>query len=342
VQGKKAYARLTLDLARQAKNDLARSASLDRQAAVAQALASAARLAGNDDLAAKAEAELAAIDRTLDDEYRAKVPPFKPDLYAGREDPEHDRVVVLELFTGSECPPCIAADVGFDALLATYKPTELIALQYHTNIAGPDPLTNPASGSRAAFYGIGGTPSTYFNGLKAAGGGGGMDVAKLKYDHYREQIDQQLAGKKSANIELQLTRSGAKIAVNAAAQTENKAGAKFDAESKLRLRVALTEREIRFVGGNRLWFHHHVVRGLPGGVEGTPLVAGEGKVELTIDLEELRDQLGTQLDGFAKESHTTAIMPKIELKHLAVVVFVQDDGDKRILHAVEAAVPGAE
>ena len=54
-----------------------------------------------------------------------------------------NKVAVLELFTGAQCPPCVAADVAFDALEKSYKHTDLILLQYHMHIPGPDPLTNP-------------------------------------------------------------------------------------------------------------------------------------------------------------------------------------------------------
>jgi len=342
LQGKKVYATLALDLAQQAKKSLAKDATLDQQASVAQALAGAAKLAGKDDLAAKAEAELAVLDGKLDEEYHAKVPPFKPEHYAGRKDPEQNRVVMFELFTGAQCPPCVAADVAFDALLSTYKPTELVTLQYHLHIPGPDPLTNPDSVARSQYYSVGGTPSTYFNGVTAAGGGGGMPQSEGKYRQFRQEIDKQLAGAKSAKIELQVTRSGDKILVKATAQVEGRDDAKDDDESKLHLRVALTEEAIRYVGGNQLRFHHHVVRGFPGGVEGKALTAGEGNVELTIDLDEVRDGLGKYLDDFAKGSGFPASLPKLDFKGLAVVAFVQDDADKRILHAAQAAVPEAE
>jgi len=35
-----------------------------------------------------------------------------------------------------------------------------------------------------------------------------------------------------------------------------------------RLRLVLVEESIRYVGGNKLRFHHQVVRALPGGVKG--------------------------------------------------------------------------
>jgi len=343
LHGKKAYARLALELAEQSRKELAKDASLEQQAAVLQALAGAASLAGKVDLADRTETELAVIDGKLDDEYHATVPPFKPEPFAGRESSAHDRVVLFELFTGAQCPPCVAADVAFDALLSTYKPTEFIALQYHLHIPGPDPLTNPDAVSRSQYYSANSTPSTFFNGVAAARGGGGMPQSKGKYDQFRQEIDKQLAGPKSGKIELQLTRSGDKILVTALARAVSQDNAKDDAkeksEPKLRLRVVLTEVSIRYVGGNRLRFHHHVVRGFPGGVEGKELEAGEGKVEVAIDLDQVRQGLTDYLDDFAKGSGFPAALPKIQFKGLAVVAFVQDDADKRVLHAVQASVP---
>jgi hypothetical protein len=85
-----------------------------------------------------------------------------------------------------------------------------------------------------------------------------------------------------------------------------------------------------------------VVRGFPGGVEGKELAAGEAKTEATIDLEEVRKGLTEYLDGYSKDSSFPAALPKIDFKGLAVVAFVQDDADKRILHAVQFSVPEAK
>ncbi len=48
------------------------------------------------------------------------------------------------------------------------------------------------------------------------------------------------------------------------------------------------------------------------------------------------------LDDFAKGSGFPAALPKMDFKSLAVVAFVQDDADKRVLHAVQASVPEAQ
>ncbi len=41
------------------------------------------------------------------------------------------------MFTGAECPPCVAVDLAFDGLLKAYKPTDVICLQYLHPAAGP-------------------------------------------------------------------------------------------------------------------------------------------------------------------------------------------------------------
>ncbi|MBS0262671.1 MAG: hypothetical protein JSS02_12025 [Planctomycetes bacterium] len=362
ILGRKPYSALGLELAEQNRKELKADASLEQQANALQALARAARAAEKDELAATTEKELVLIDAKLDEEYHQKVPPFAPEKFEGRSNPEHNRVVVFELFTGAQCPPCVAADVAFDAILSTYQHTELIALQYHLHIPGPDPLTNADSETRAKFYSVRGTPSTYFNGITAAGGGGGMPQSKSKYDQFRGEIDKQLAGGRSAQIDLKLERKGEKIAVTAVAQAEVKKPAaeekkekdagsdekgqakdegKAGTGSQLRLRLVLTEESIRYVGGNKLRFHHHVVRGFPGGVEGLELTDGAGKLELTVDLNDVRKVLSDYVETYGKARPFANSPPKLDFKGLALVALIQDDSDKSILHAVQLPVPEA-
>ena len=164
------YANLTLELAEQADKEIDEEQSLEQKAAVVAILARAAKLAGKADIARAAETRSAGLESRLDQEYRKKVPPFAPEKFAGRKDPKADHVVLMELFTGAQCPPCVAADVAFDALLETYQATELIGLQYHLHIPGPDPLTNKDSQSRQQYYGdeVSGTPAVFFNGEHSA------------------------------------------------------------------------------------------------------------------------------------------------------------------------------
>ncbi|AMV38740.1 hypothetical protein [Planctomyces sp. SH-PL62] len=347
IAGSKPFAETALKLGQELDKGLAADASTDAKAVLVKLLATAARNAGKADLAADAEGRAAKLDAQLDAEYHEKVPPFKPTPYEGRKKPGATQPVVLELFTGAQCPPCVAADVAFDALLKTYKPTDFIGLQYHLHIPGPDPLTNADAVARQGYYGdeVRGTPSTFFNGRSDGAGGGPMAASENKYNEYRGLIDEMLEQSGKTEVALDAKREGEEITIVASANSPTpaaKADAKDvkDAKSSLRLRLALTEESVRYVGGNKLRFHHHVVRALPGGAEGTELVDGKGKVELKVNLVELREKLNTYVSEYAKERPFPAATPEIALKNLSVVAFVQDDLDKAILGAV--SVPVAE
>src|SRR5262249_34687999 len=108
-----------------------------------------------------------------------------PVKFAGRKG-KSERVAVVELFTGAECPPCVAADLAFDALGKTFNAKDVVLLQYHLHIPGPDPLTNPDSVARRGYYrdDIDGTPKILFNGKLQDFEGGGFDEAQERYDEY--------------------------------------------------------------------------------------------------------------------------------------------------------------
>src|SRR4029077_11185162 len=144
------------------------------------------------------------------------------EAFAGRK-AMSDRPVVLELFTGTQCPPCVAAAVAFEALHETYKPAELVLLQYHLHIPGPDPLANPDAEARWAYYGKSspdearGVPTTLFNGKAGAVGGGVMAKAEEKYKQYRQVIAPLLktncAARLSASAVMQDNKINIKVEV---------------------------------------------------------------------------------------------------------------------------------
>jgi hypothetical protein len=329
LRGKKGLVELTFKLAQEADQNVTEETPLETRAMLATALAEAAESLGKSDLAAATRKRVEDFEAKLDEEYHEKVPPFKPEPVA-RKDPQSTRVVLMELFTGAQCPPCVAADVAFDALIDSYKPADLITLQYHLHIPGPDPLTNADTIARARYYpDLRGTPSTFFNGKTEAGGGGSMAMSQGKYEAYRKVIDEQLSGEKLAQIELKAALQNDAISIKASAHV-----AEPKPESKLRLRLALVEETIKYVGGNRLRFHHHVVRAMPGGVEGVELKDGKVEAEQVVNLAELRSSLTKYLDEFAADTPFPNPLPPIKLEKLSVVAFVQDDADKTVLHAV--------
>src|SRR5262249_41636594 len=140
--------------------------------------------------------------------------------FAGRKEKGANRVAVMELFTGAQCPPCVAADVAFDALEKAYDHKDLVLIQYHMHIPGPDPLTNPDTIARWDYYSekfpndIRGRPSTIFNGKPLAGGGGGMANAHSKFDAYKTIIDPLLEKTSPIKIDGAAKLAGEKVTLD--------------------------------------------------------------------------------------------------------------------------------
>lgn len=304
------------------------SVQLDYLSTVAEVLEAAGR---NDD-AADIRKRLAKLEEQDFAEY-AKSAPFRPEPFEGRKG-KSDRAVLVELFTGAECPPCVAADLAFDALTKTYKPTEVVLLQYHLHIPGPDPLTNPDSLARLEYYGnkIRGTPTIFFNGKPAQGGGGPLSQARRSYAAFREAIDPLLEKLPEARIELSASKQGAAIDIKAQVSDLARTG------DSIRLRFALVEEYVRYQGGNNLRYHHHVVRAMPGGPKGIALKQKSGEHSAKVDLDELRAKLNEYLDEYAKEDEFPKPDRPIGLKSLRVVAFVQDDDTNEILQAAQVEV----
>lgn len=283
------------------------------------------------------EVALDKIEGQLDKEYLATVPPFKPAAYAGRKD-EANQVAVLELFTGAQCPPCVAADVAFDALEKAYPHKDLVLIQYHMHIPGPDPLTNPSSVARWDYYRkhfaaeIRGTPSTLFNGKPSAGGGGGMANARKKYDDYTAIINPIL--EKSTPVKASGTASRQGDQIKIAVEVYG-----AESEDPLKLRVLLVEDSIKYVGSNRLRFHHQVVRAMPGGAEGIDIKSKTFKHDVTADISKIRGDLNKYLDEYAEKTRPFPYPQRpLDMKHLKVIAIVQNDKTAEIIQAVQLEV----
>jgi hypothetical protein len=278
-------------------------------------------------------AELAKVEAKIDTEYMAKVPPFKPAAFVGRKDKNANQVVVMELFTGAQCPPCVAADVAFDALNKSYKPSELVLIQYHLHIPGPDPLTNSDTQARAKYYGANSTPTTVFNGKKAAGGGGGMANSEGKFHQYTGVIDPFLEKTTDVKLTGKATRNGDKIDI--AVEVANGDG------DDMRLRLLLVEETVKYVGGNALRFHHQVVRAMPGGADGFAVKDKTFKQTAAVNLGDVRTGLTKYLDDFAANVRP---FPKperpMDMKALRVIALVQNDKTQEIVQAVQLEVEG--
>lgn len=287
----------------------------------------------------KTTARFDAVEAKLDQEYVAKMPPFPtPKVKPSGE--KNQRVQLLELFTGTQCPPCVAADLGFDGLIKSYEPTDVIFIQYHMHIPGPDPLTNPDSAARFAYYGklnegqVRGTPTSIINGVKFVPAGGGLDNASGSYANYKKQLEASSSDKSEIKIDATIGRSGDQLQVEI--KTE---GTKED--DKLTVRAVLTEENIHYVGSNTIRYHHHVARHFVGGVKGQEINSPKFSVKNEVNLTKVQEDLAKYQEEFIKKNGGSYFnpAPKMDASKLKLVVFVQNDKTGEVVNAKEFAVP---
>src|SRR5262249_13852723 len=265
------------------------------------------------------------LEAVLDAEFEKNAIPFKPGEYKGRKG-DHPAAAVGDLSPGAYCPPCVAADIAFDAALETYKPKDVIFLQYHTHIPAPDRLTNADTETRLKFYGddVEGVPTAFLNGKVLKGLGGPKANGERSYNPLRDPTDEQL-GKEEATASLKLTaeRKGDKIDINAEVT-----GLKDPGEN-VKLRLVLIEEVARYPGGNGQRLHHHVVRALPGGADGLVLKEAKAKQSVKVDLAELKKSLDEYMTKY-NEGPRKFLDDEypLNIKHLKVVALIQDDSSK--------------
>jgi hypothetical protein len=318
-----------LTLARDAAGLLNESDSLDWRSSVQRFLAESLKKNGKTDEANKLTAEVEKLDEQLDKEFEANAIPFKPAAPKKPKTPT-ERVAVVELFTGAQCPPCVAADIAFDAALKGYAAKEVVFLQYHLHIPGPDALTNADTEARQEYYGdaIRGTPTVFVDGVASDPLGGARDGGEESYKTLSDLIGEKLAKAPGASVKLSATRKGDTVDLAAAVSGVKEPG------KKVRLRFVLVEDVARFAGRNGQRIHHHVVRAFPGGVEGFAVEKADSSHKTTFKVDEVRKTLEKYLTNHRAKSFWPAKLP-LELKNLKVVALVQDDETKKVLQAAQ-------
>ena len=325
------FAEVAVAQAQRAERMLTDDSPVPTQMEVLSAVSTALTKAGKADDAKKYAVNLAKLEARDAAEYAKSTLTFDTPAFKGRK-AKSERVALVELFTGAECPPCVAVDVAFDGLLKAYKPTDVVLLQYHVHVPGPDPLTSPEGMERAIrLYGERlSAPSVQVNGKSVGKGGGAAADAGKKYTELTEAINGELEKAPTAKIALTTAKDEKGIKVTAKVTDLEKPG------EKVTLRFAVTEETVRYPGGNGVRFHHHVVRSMPGGVKGFALTKKEQEQAVVISADDIRKELTKSLDEFVKEQ---AEFPRpdrpLALKNLKVVAFIQDDATNEVLNAVQ-------
>jgi hypothetical protein len=334
LAAEKDYASLAGTLAVKADKMLDPKAAPLAQLSLLTSLAAALEKSGLAEQAAAAQARVAKLETVAYEDYSKTSPNYKLAKFAGRKG-KSDRTVLVELFTGTMCPPCVAADLAFDGLEKTYSPKDVVLLQYHLHIPGPDPMTNGDTEKRGEFYGraLRGTPSIFFNGKADAPGGGSREDAEDKYNEYRAVIEKQLEQPGAVHIEASAERKGDKIAISASVKGLEKPG------ETMRLRFALVEDWVRYKARNGTNYHHRVVRALPGGPAGVALLKKDLEHSVTVDVNDIRAGLSKYLDEYVKnESPFPDAQRPLRMQSLHVVAFVQNDDNYEVLQAVDVPV----
>lgn len=250
------------------------------------------------------------------------------------------KVVLAELFTGAECGPCMASDLAYDGLIEYFPRSIAAVLVYHVHIPGPDPMTNPDTETRMAFYGrdvVRGTPTSIIDGYDYSVGGGGKSAAKGRFNVYSWTVEQHLAEAPELEIDLTGELNSGEIEMSARVQIGDP---DLRNNSSLKLRVVLAEKLLHYEGGNGVAEHRMVVRDFIGGTDGFDLQTGKRttRVSGNLSLSELDQELLDYLTGWEGENSNRfrrgpgfdRKMNEIDESQLLLVAFVQDNESKKI------------
>ena len=284
-------------------------------------------------------------DRFLDAIARvAGEPVFDP---ASREVPDGEvpQVPVVEMFTSSNCEPCVATDVALSAIHRAYG-DDVIIMREHIKNMGPDALASFATAAREEFYNVEGTPMVFLNGLDInpkrergfAGMYGPITNAPAAYDFIESRLLPELA-------------RTTPIQIDASAEFDDQGRLVVEIEATghptdpvnpaLRLAIALVEKELRIASPNGVLVHDNVLRQTPANPYGLPprsdgRLFAEGPVPI--------DSIRTDLLGYL-ETDEVRLLPGprrtvMEMDDLHMVVFVQNIETKQVLQAKVVPITG--
>jgi len=277
----------------------------------------------------------AGLEAALDAMYREKFPnPVTPDKYT-KSGARSNRIVLLEMFTGSGCPPCVAADLALDAVMERYPGDAVVALAYHQNIPQPDPMVVAGDEGRHDYYvPFKGVPTFNIDGGLGQLGGGARTGTAGVYKNYVVKIDKELDVPAQAALSVRATGEGDQVHVTA---TVSKLASGM---KDVRLHLVLAEKELRFTGENGVRFHPMVVRAMAGDRGAGLPISANGKTEFTFNLSAIQDDVTKTLAAEMVKRHATEApgsTPReyaaegrayttIDTGELVVVAFLQSGG----------------
>lgn len=276
------------------------------------------------------------LNAHLDAVYREKLFTFATEKVPPRTEDGGTQNVLLELFTGSNCPPCVSADLATSGLEHVFDRKEVIVLRYHQHI-GHDQLVNEDAEVRFMSYKLKGTPMLLLNGQMVGNVGGSLEAAPFYYKQLRDIVSKKLEEKTDVRIALSADAKDGVLHLSAKATGLPKENAE-----SLRLRMVLAEEEIAFAASNGIRIHEMIVRAMPGtpdGVDGA--TDGELSFETDLKLSDFRQKLVDYLEGYEQQNNISFKQKPLALEKLVFVAFVQSEKeDQAVLQSAAVPVTG--
>lgn len=275
------------------------------------------------------------LDKFLSEAYESQMKLYVPQRTITKPEP-NAQVVLMEVFTGSSCDPCVPVDIAAEALHRAFSPQEMIVVKYHEHAPLADPLANEGGMERFGFYSGRGTPMMVVNGQQVQGVGGNIMAAASQTMRLKMGLEPELKKTAPVSIKLAATREGDEIKIKASVS-----GIKTT-DNDPRLFLVLVENGIQFAAPNGIRLHNGVARAFPNGAAGVKLAPGpEVEHEATVSLTKVRADLAAHLKQFEDQAGREFPSKPMELAKLQVVAFVQNHITKSYMQATLVDVPDA-
>lgn len=262
------------------------------------------------------------LKEAYDDQMKMFVPQRTPTKRAA-----NGKVILLELFTGAGCPPCVPADIACDSLHKAFSPQEVVVIKYHQHIPLPDPLTNEGGMERAQFYGADKAPTLMFNGNSVIGVSGFVGQAAGLISRLKGAIDIELKETSPVEVTVSAVRTDDDIEIKASV-----AGI-TTTDNDPRLILVLIENDIAYQAHNGIRIHNSVARGFAGGSLGTKLAVGKSDHVQKISLSKLRSDLAAHLKTAEEQVGQQFRVKPMALANLQVVAIIQKQITKTYVQA---------
>ena len=282
----------------------------------------------------KKHGSLEGLHATMDSVLLSKPKLFDPGRYERSGETGTQKVVLAELFTGSECGPCFAADLAFEGLIERYDRATVAILEYHLHIPAPDPMTNNDAERRGLYYRVSGTPTAIIDGIDQHPMGGSARQALRNFKLYTGRIEPRLSFRPVVDFSsVALKQEGDTITATGEVELTS-SSLKLE---NTKLRLALVEKVVHYTGRNGVHFHHLVVRKMLGPPEGVALqqIPGRTRFSESVKLSDLQSSLRSYRENIEKTQgfRWPEKLDDVDSKQLALVAFVQNDETKEVMQS---------